>query len=146
MKHFILNIIVIVLVTGWLPAQTSIEKEVLSVLTSQQDAWNKGDIAGYMDGYWKSDSLIFTSGGNIRRGWKETSEKYKKSYDTKEKMGILKFSNIEYYHLSPDAVWVLGHWDLTRKDDHPTGVFSLILRKFPDGWKIVHDHTSATKE
>lgn len=121
------------------------KEEIQSVLDTQVSAWNEGNIKGYMDGYWKSDSLIFTSGGNINRGWKATFEKYTKSYDSKEKMGILKFSNLEFYRFSPDAAWVLGHWELTRKDDHPNGVFTLLLRKFPEGWKIVHDHTSSSK-
>ncbi len=119
--------------------------EIQSVLDNQVTAWNNRDIAGYMEGYWKSDSLIFTSGGNIRRGWNETFEKYTTSYNSKEKMGALKFSELEYHRLSSDAAWVLGHWELTRNDDHPHGVFTLVLRKFPDGWKIVHDHTSSSK-
>ena len=116
--------------------------EILSVLDKQTDAWNHGDIEGYMQGYWKSESLLFTSGGNIQRGWQATFAKYKKSYDTKSKMGVLSFSQREVALLSPDAAWVFGHWELHRKKDHPAGVFTLILRKFSDGWKIIHDHTS----
>jgi ketosteroid isomerase-like protein len=89
--------------------------------------------------------LLFTSGGKIQRGWKATSEKYRKSYNSKEKMGILKFSGLEFNLLSPESVWIFGHWELTRTSDHPNGVFTLILKKFPDGWKIIHDHTSAFK-
>ena len=124
---------------------TTWKYEIQSVLDNQTTAWNNGDIAGYMNGYWKSDSLIFTSGGNIRRGWNKTFEKYTTTYNSKEKMGVLKFSELEYHLLSSDAVWVLGHWELTRNGDHPHGVFSLVLKKFPDGWKIVHDHTSSSK-
>jgi ketosteroid isomerase-like protein len=128
-----------------LPAsgQHSSQQEMQSVLNRQAAAWNKGDIDGYMNGYWKSDSLIFTSGGKIQRGWGATLDKYKKSYNSKEKMGTLEFSQLEFHELSPDAAWVLGHWELQRKADHPNGVFTLIFRKFPEGWKIVHDHTSA---
>ena len=117
-------------------------EDVMTVLALQAQAWNSGDIQGYMQGYWKSDSLLFTSGGTIQRGWKATLEKYKHSYDTKEKMGKLDFSDLEIYLLSPTSAWVLGHWELQRTTDHPSGVFTLILRKFPDGWKIIHDHTS----
>ena len=120
--------------------------EIQSVLMKQREAWNKGDIEGYMQGYWQSDSLIFTSSSNIQRGWNATFEKYKKSYDTKEKMGTLKFSELEFYTLSKNSAWVLGHWELTRKKDHPQGVFTLIMRKFSDGWKVVHDHTSVLAE
>jgi ketosteroid isomerase-like protein len=88
---------------------------------------------------------LFTSGGNIQRGWQATFEKYKKSYDTKSKMGELKFSQREITILSPNAAWVFGHWELHREKDHPAGVFTLILRKFRDGWKIIHDHTSINK-
>ena len=117
--------------------------EIRSLLRGQQEAWNRGDIEGYMQGYWKSDALLFTSGGRIQRGWQTTYEKYKKSYDTKEKMGTLTFSNLEIKMLSSSSAWVFGRWKLERANDHPGGVFTLILRKFPDGWKIIHDHTSS---
>jgi len=121
------------------------QKEIQSVLTNQQDAWNNGDIERYMQGYWKSDSLLFTSGGNIQRGWQATIEKYKKSYDTKEKMGKLYFSDLELNLLSAESAWIFGHWELKRSKDNPRGVFTLIVRKFEDGWKIIHDHTSSKK-
>ncbi len=117
--------------------------EIDSLLAQQAAAWNRGDIAGYMSGYWKSDSLLFTSGGTMQRGWTSTLEKYMKSYDSPEKMGVLRFSGLEVHLLSPASAWVFGHWELERAHDHPGGVFTLILRKFPEGWKIVHDHTSA---
>ena len=117
--------------------------EIDSVLTAQVEAWNRGDIAGYMEGYWKSDSLLFTSGGTLRRGWKETYEKYAARYDTREKMGTLKFSGLEYHPLVPGAAWVFGRWELERSGDRPGGVFTVVLKKFPAGWRIVHDHTSS---
>jgi ketosteroid isomerase-like protein len=126
--------------------QDSLKKEVISVLIRQQDSWNRGDLAGYMDGYWKSDSLLFTSAGNIRRGWNVTYEKYKASYGTHEKMGNLKFSDIEITLLGPNAASIFGHWELTRPGDHPDGVFTLILRRFKNGWKIIHDHTSSSSQ
>lgn len=117
--------------------------EVDSVLAAQVGAWNRGDIAGYMEGYWKSDSLLFTSGSRVRRGWKETFEKYSASYDSREKMGTLSFSDLEYHRLGPEAAWVFGRWELERAGDRPGGVFTLLLRKFPAGWRVVHDHTSS---
>lgn len=108
--------------------------------------WNNGNIEGYMDGYWKSDSLLFTSGGNVRRGWKETLEKYKKSYDSKSKMGVLHFSDLEINLLSSSSAWVFGRWELEREKDRPGGVFTLLLRKFPQGWRIIHDHTSSSSQ
>ena len=116
--------------------------QIQSVLSLQAEAWNHGDIEGYMQGYWKSDSLLFTSGGKMQRGWQATFEKYKKSYDSKAKMGTLKFSELEITILSPKSAWVFGHWELLRENDHPGGVFTLVLRKFSDGWKNIHDHTS----
>lgn len=117
-------------------------KEIEAVLMKQAAAWNKGDIAGYMEGYWNSDSLLFTSGGKTQRGWNATFEKYKASYNTNEKMGTLKFSQLEFNMLSETSVWVFGRWELVRENDRPEGLFTLVLRKFPDGWKVVHDHTS----
>jgi ketosteroid isomerase-like protein len=119
------------------------ETDILNVLTRQQQAWNQGNIGGYMEGYWKSDSLLFTSQGKIQRGYTATLEKYKKSYSTKSLMGTLAFSDLDISVLSQDAAWVFGRWALAREKDHPHGVFTLIFRKFPDGWKIIHDHTSS---
>ena len=123
-------------------AQIDDKKAIIQVLSEQANAWNDGDIKGYMEGYWKSDSLLFTSGGNIQRGWKATLEKYKRSYDTKLKMGKLQFSDLEIYVLSPTSAWVFGRWELLRSEDHPNGVFTLVMKKLPEGWRIVHDHTS----
>src|SRR5437773_2076570 len=125
-----------------LGAVTAVQSQspIEEVLAKQAAAWNRGDIAGYMEGYWKSDSLLFTSGGKVRRGWQQTFEKYTQSYGSKAKMGALSFSHLEVHLLSPASAWVFGRWDLTREHDHPGGVFTLVLRKFPAGWRIVHDH------
>ena len=141
--HYIIFLLIIIFSTS--AAQEQTQKEIADVLSKQAIAWNNGDIAGYMEGYWKSDSLLFTSGGNIQRGWKATFEKYKKSYGTKSKMGTLKFSELEITLLSPESAWILGHWELKRDQDNPHGVFTLVVRKFSDGWKIIHDHTSSSK-
>lgn len=128
------------------PADTSDVEQIGSLLRLQAASWNKGDIAGYMAGYWNSDSLIFTSGGKINRGWDETYRKYAARYDTREKMGTLTFSDIEVHRLSGASAWVLGRWELARASDRPNGVFTLVVRKFDGGWRIVHDHTSARDE
>jgi ketosteroid isomerase-like protein len=117
--------------------------EIRAVLNVQTGAWNNGDIDGYMQGYWQSDSLLFTSGGNIERGWRAARNKYKRSYSSRAKMGFLTFSEIEVHPLSYESAWVFGHWMLDREGDHPHGVFTLVFRRFSEGWKIVHDHTSA---
>lgn len=119
---------------------------IASVLDQQVQAWNNGDIAGYVKGYWHSDSLVFTSGGTVHRGWKATFEKYSGKYDSKEKMGTLVFSSVEIFILSEGTAWVLGKWELQRSEDRPHGIFTLVLKKFSDGWKIVHDHTSLSAD
>lgn len=86
--------------------------------------------------------MKFVSGDNVSRGWQAALDRYKKNYDSKAKMGVLTFSGLEVNVLSKDAAVVLGNWSLAREKDNPKGKFTLIFRKFKDGWKIVHDHTS----
>ena len=121
---------------------TKIEKEITKVMMDQAEAWNRGDIDGFMRGYWNSDKLLFVSGANVTRGWQPTLDRYKKSYDTRAKMGTLTFSDLEVTVLSSDAAVVLGSWSLARDGDNPHGKFTLTFRKFKDGWRIIIDHTS----
>ena len=116
--------------------------EIRKVMDAQVAAWNTGDIDGFMQGYWKSPKLLFVSGANVTRGWQPTIERYKKNYDSRAKMGTLTFSDLEVDVLSKDSATVLGSWALAREKDNPNGKFTLIFRKFKDGWKIIHDHTS----
>jgi len=116
---------------------------IRAVLDAQRDAWNKGDIEGYMDGYDRSDTTVFVSGDNVNRGWKTVLERYKKTYDTSEKMGVLTFSDLEITLLSKDSATVLGRWLLKRAKDEPHGRFTLIFKKTKQGWRIIHDHTSS---
>jgi len=122
--------------------KTQIATEIRKVMDDQSAAWNKGDIDGFMAGYWKSDRLTFISGTDVTRGWQPTLERYKKGYDSRAKMGVLKFSDLEFTVLSKDAAVVLGSWALTREKDNPHGKFTLTFRKFKEGWRIVMDHTS----
>src|SRR3954469_3242180 len=87
-----------------------IEQDITKVMNDQVTAWNRGDIDGFMRGYWNSDKLIFVSGANVTRGWQPTLDRYKKSYDTRAKMGTLTFSDLEITMLSKDAAVVLGSW------------------------------------
>ena len=119
------------------------KSEIESVLRAQQEAWNRGDIEGFMDGYWRSDKTVFVSGDEVSRGWQKVLDRYKKKYTDRAKMGTLTFSDLEITSLSNDSAVVLGSWKLKRANDEPHGRFTLIFRYFPDGWKIVHDHTSA---
>jgi ketosteroid isomerase-like protein len=116
--------------------------EIIKVMTDQTEAWNRGDVDGFMRGYWDSDKLVFVSGTNVTRGWQPTLERYKKSYDTRAKMGTLTFSDLEITMLSKDAAVVLGSWSLARDGDNPHGKFTLTFRRFKEGWRIVIDHTS----
>jgi uncharacterized protein (TIGR02246 family) len=119
------------------------EAAIRAVLDAQRDAWNRGDIEGYMDGYDRSPDTVFVSGDHINRGWQMVLDRYKKSYDSREKMGVLTFSEVEIAVLTKDAAAVLGRWRLKRANDEPHGTFTLLFRKTKRGWKITHDHTSA---
>jgi uncharacterized protein (TIGR02246 family) len=126
------------------PEQASnLVAEIQSVLTAQQDAWNRGDIDAFMNGYARSASTVFVSGDEVRRGWETVRDRYRVKYSDRAKMGTLSFSDIEVTMLSPDAAAVLGRWRLKRADDEPHGRFTLIFKRLPEGWRIVHDHTSA---
>lgn len=122
-------------------SESKIAAEIRNVLETQTRAWNAGDIDGFMQGYWNSPRLVFV-GSTVTRGWQPTLDNYKKKYDSRAKMGVLTFSDLEIEVLSKDAAVVLGSWALAREKDNPHGKFTLIFRKFRDGWKIVHDHTS----
>lgn len=120
-----------------------IMREVRAVLDAQVAAWNRGDIDGFMDGYARSAETVFVSGDTVTHGWQTVLDRYKKGYNTREKMGTLAFSDLEINVLSSDAAVVLGRWQLTRAADTPKGRFTLIFRRTRAGWRIVHDHTSS---
>ncbi len=124
-------------------AKTQIAGDVQKILDDQTQAWNKCDLAQFMQGYWKSEELSFTSGNKNTRGWQATFENYKRGYDSCEKMGKLSFSELDVTVLSEKSAMVRGRFMLERKNDKPTGLFTLIFRKFKEGWRIVHDHTSS---
>ena len=117
--------------------------EIQSVLRAQQDAWNRGDIDEFMNGYARSASTVFVSEDQVRRGWDTVRERYREKYSDRTKMGTLAFSDLEITMLSPDAAVVLGRWALKRETDEPHGRFTLVFKRLPEGWRIVHDHTSA---
>jgi len=119
--------------------------QIRSVLRAQQDAWNRGDIDAFMNGYARSRSTIFVSEDTVRRGWETVRDRYRKKYSDRAKMGLLTFSDLEITTLGSDAAVALGRWKLKRAQDQPHGRFTLIFRRLPEGWRIVHDHTSAAK-
>ena len=117
---------------------------VRAVLEAQAAAWNRGDVAGYMEGYAKEETTTFVSGDTVTRGWQTVLERYKSRYDTREKMGTLAFNELELKPLSEFYFMATGRWQLTLSDGStPHGRFTLILRRTNAGWRIVHDHTSS---
>ena len=112
------------------------------MLAAQVAAWNRGDLDGFMDGYARSDSTEFVSGDKLTRGWQTVRDRYRKKYNNREKMGTLTFSELKITPLSSDAAIAIGRWKLVRKNDTPSGRFTLIFRRTAAGWRIVHDHTS----
>jgi ketosteroid isomerase-like protein len=126
------------------PQQTSNSvAEIQSVLIVQQDAWNRGDIDAFMNGYARSASTVFVSQDEVSRGWETVRNRYRVKYSDRTKMGTLSFSEIEVTMVSADSAVVLGRWRLKRTNDEPHGRFTLIFKRLPEGWRIVHDHTSA---
>ncbi|MFI5357640.1 MAG: YybH family protein [Opitutales bacterium] len=125
------------------PAGPPATAQILLILQVQADAWNRGDLDAFMQTYAPVDDLRFASGGSVTYGWKPTLERYKKRYPDRAAMGTLAFSDLAVTELSPDAAIVFGHWRLTRAADAPHGLFTLLVRRTPAGWKIFADHTSS---
>ena len=115
------------------------------VLQAQVEAWNHHDLDGFMAGYWRSPDLTFFSGTTETKGWEPTLARYRKNYQSEGRsMGTLSFSDLQVQVLGPDAAFVRGQFRLVMADGkQPHGLFTLIFRKFPEGWRIVHDHTCA---
>ena len=121
-------------------------KAINAVLSAQQSAWNRGDVDDFLVGYWHSNELTFSGSGGVSRGWDGVLARYKKNYADRAAMGVLHFSDLEFRFLGQDAALVLGRWQLKREIGDVGGVFTLVWQRFPDGWKIIHDHTSTVAE
>ncbi len=123
------------------------EQSVRQVLLVQVEAWNKGDLEGYMQGYWHSPDLTFFSGGTVTQGWQPTLERYRKRYQSGgNEMGHLDFQDLQINMLGAKSAVATGKWQLTMRDGRkPHGLFTLIFLKTEQGWKIVHDHTSSAE-
>ena len=137
-------------VTAWkkdvpaAPQNAELETSLVSLLRSQAEAWNRGDIEGFMAGYWKSDKTTFAGSSGVSRGWEALLDRYRRNYPDRAAMGQLAFTELEITPLAPNAALILGHWQLKRQNDQPGGLFTLVARRFPEGWRIIHDHTSAS--
>jgi ketosteroid isomerase-like protein len=124
-------------------ADSSPESEIRAQIELQADAWNRGDIDAFMNTYRKSDQTAFVGANGMTRGWQGVLDRYHKNYPDRAAMGHLTFSNLEIHILCPDAAFAIGQFQLQREHDAPAGMFTLDFKKFPEGWRIVLDHTTA---
>ena len=129
--------------TQLLGSERSERDSITNVLMAQQDAWNAGNIDAFMAGYWQSPDLRFASGGSVTRGWQATRDRYHARYSDRSIMGLLSFDQLEVVELSDDAAIVHGAWLLTRENDAPSGLFTLVFRKIDGAWLIVSDTTTS---
>lgn len=118
---------------------------ITQLIHIQQVSWNKGDVDTFMEAYWHSPDLTFSGASGVERGYDGVLARYKKAYPDRATMGQLDFSDLQFHFIGNDGALVLGHWHLTRDKDKGDigGVFSLVWQRFPEGWRIIHDHTSA---
>lgn len=124
------------------PTDTANQPIIRAVLAHQADEWNRGSITGFMQAYWPSDDLTFSSGGRTNRGFDDTLAAYQQTYPTPEKMGLLTFDNLEVHPLGDEHALVLGRWHLKYSDHATGGNYSLVFALIDDQWRIIHDHTS----
>ena len=119
------------------------ESQIRAVLDAQAAAWNRGDVDSFMTAYWKSDQTLFVGANGLARGYEAVLARYRKAYPNQRAMGHLMFSNVEVHVECADTATVIGQFHLQRENDNQAGVFTLNMRKFPEGWRIVLDHTTA---
>lgn len=141
----ILTILVFLGTIGRVDAMPAVaaESQIRSLLEAQTTAWNQGDVDGFMDGYWKSEETEFVGASGITRGWQAVLDRYRRNYPDRKAMGRLTFSNLEVHVVCAEAAFAIGQFQLAREKDRLAGVFTLNFRKFPEGWRIVADHTTA---
>ena len=141
MKKLVISLLLVVFAIN-LYAQRSQSDLILKLLEDQRQAWNRGDINEYMQGYNQSDSLLFVGKNGPQYGWNNTLENYKKSYPSKSAMGNLSFDIKEIKMISADHAFILGAWHLKREKDEPKGYFTLLIKKIKGQWKVITDHSS----
>ena len=125
-----------------MPNITDFQEAVSTKMKAQENAWNEGDLEGFMSAYWKSDSLSFIGKSGLKRGWTTTLENYQRSYATPEEMGQLVFKNEVVDLVDSKTGWVVGMWQLNRVSDTLSGYYSLIWQRRAEGWVIIADHSS----
>jgi ketosteroid isomerase-like protein len=119
------------------------QSQIIAVLDAQAEAWNRGDIESFVEGYRKSEETEFVGAKGVKRGFQSVLDRYRQDYPDRKAMGILSFSNLEVHVVCKDSAYVIGEYLLKREKDQPSGFFTLYLKRFADGWKIVVDHTTA---
>ena len=124
--------------------KTGVLSDVTNIMNQQEQDWNNGSVIGFMDAYWKSDSLRFIGKSGITMGWNKTLSNYQKSYKNKKEMGKLKFSNKSMEFIDEQTIFVIGKWELTRLDSlgNLSGYYSLVWKEKNNEWVIVTDHSS----
>lgn len=126
-------------------AQPRAAREIRAVLDRQVESWNRRDLEGFMKAYWRSPELTFYSGGTLTSSWDKTLERYRLRYQSGgNEMGRLEFTDLKIEMLGDRAAFVRGKYHLKMSSSEPGGLFTLMFRKLPGGWKIVHDHTSSS--
>ena len=144
-RMYVLRSLVVLAISSLCIFAADAKSEVLAVMQMQQEAWNRGDLAAFMEGYEKSSDITFV-GKSVSRGFEGLVDRYHRAYGSKEKMGQLTFSELEYKSLGEESAFLIGRFQLKRSEaggGDASGRFTVIFRKTPAGWRIVHDHTSA---
>ncbi len=118
------------------------EAQIRKMLTAQVTEWNKGNIEGYMHGYWESDSLLFIGSKGPRYGYGPTLVRYREAYPDEAHMGKLASTIKSMQRLSSDYYFVVGAWALKRSAGDVSGSYTLLIRKIKGKWVIVCDHSS----
>jgi len=140
MKQFLLGFLCFC--TALMSAQSSDHQTIRQIMAEQEAAWNKGDLEGFMAGYWKSDSLRFIGSKGLTYGWQKTLANYQKSYPDPDAMGKLIFTILSVEKLSKQSAFVIGKWYLARKAGDLSGHYTLLWKKIAGKWVIVADHSS----
>ena len=113
--------------------------EILNVMKAQEIAWNNGDLEGFMQGYWKNDSLKFYGHNGLTKGWQNTLDNYKKRYPSKKETGVLNFIVNDISPIEDRSYWVMGEYHLKRDVGNTDGIFIVIFKRVNGEWKIVAD-------
>lgn len=123
-------------------AQSADHQAIRQIMAAQETAWSRGDLEGFMAGYWKSDSLRFIGSSGLTYGWQKTLENYQKSYPNRDAMGTLTFTILSVEKISKKSAFVVGKWHLARKAGDLSGYYTLLWKKIKGTWVIVSDHSN----